>query len=278
MSDDPKRLLDDGSGASDAERALLRSAGDVEPAGEAQASMWVALATRLPPVGGAGAPPGAGNGGSGAGGAAAGGAMGAKAAMAGLIGAAIAIGAVVLIRSSGGLPPTTPSAPSAAVVVIPSPPPIEPAPAATEYVAAPSGNPAFAAPTTAAVAPGSVVPPASSGGLTATQRTRLTQGGAGAPSANGSAMSSADALRDEIALVAAARAALRRGDGTGALATLETARKQHPRGALVQEREVLTIEALAQSGDTAGASRRASAFLRAFPTSPHATHVRTFER
>jgi outer membrane protein assembly factor BamD (BamD/ComL family) len=91
-------------------------------------------------------------------------------------------------------------------------------------------------------------------------------------------MLTADALRDEIALVAAARAALRSGDGPGALASLEKARKQHPRGALLQEREVLTIEALAKSGDAAGASRRASAFLRAFPTSPHAAHVRTFER
>jgi hypothetical protein len=87
-----------------------------------------------------------------------------------------------------------------------------------------------------------------------------------------------DALRDERALLASARDALRKGDGRGALAILQTAQSRHPNGVLGQEREVLAIEALAQTGDRDGASKRAGAFLRAFPNSPHAGHVREFVR
>jgi hypothetical protein len=43
---------------------------------------------------------------------------------------------------------------------------------------------------------------------------------------------------------------------------------------LLQEREALTIEALARTGRRAEANRRAEAFLRAFPGSPHAAAVR----
>jgi hypothetical protein len=248
MSDDPKRLLDSGSGASAAERDLLRSAGDVEPAADASAAMWAALATRLPPPGG-GAPPAAGP--AGGGGAATGSTLGAKAVALGLIGVVIAIGAAVLLRSPETPPPASPASASASALASASPSASASA-SVLAFASAPASAPMDPPP---APHPTTKSPPAS-----------------GAPS------SSNDALRDEIALVAAARAALRRGDGPGALATLDTARKQHPRGALLQEREVLTIEALAQSGDTQGASRRASAFLRAFPTSPHAAHVRTFER
>jgi hypothetical protein len=47
-------------------------------------------------------------------------------------------------------------------------------------------------------------------------------------------------------------------------------------GALAQEREALTIEALAHAGRREAASARAVAFLRAYPGSPHAATVRTF--
>jgi outer membrane protein assembly factor BamD (BamD/ComL family) len=87
-----------------------------------------------------------------------------------------------------------------------------------------------------------------------------------------------DALREESTLLANARAAVRRGDSRSALSSLELARSRYPNGALVQEREVLTIEALAQSGDVDGASAHATRFLKAFPSSPHSAHVRTFVR
>jgi hypothetical protein len=44
----------------------------------------------------------------------------------------------------------------------------------------------------------------------------------------------------------------------------------------MQEREVLTIEVLAASGDRAAASRKAREFLKAYPDSPHAPQLRRF--
>lgn len=81
-----------------------------------------------------------------------------------------------------------------------------------------------------------------------------------------------------FATLAQARQSLRQGDAAGALAKVEAAKTRFPNGALVQEREVLAIEALAQNGNSDAASRRATAFLQAFPSSPHAAHVRSFAR
>ncbi|WP_437972944.1 hypothetical protein WMF11_28395 [Sorangium sp. So ce295] len=83
-------------------------------------------------------------------------------------------------------------------------------------------------------------------------------------------------LREELTLLGDARAALRRGDASGALRIAEQARHRFPGGALAQEREALTIEALWQSGDRAAAAQRASAFLLAYPSSPHVPRLRSF--
>ncbi|WP_437911523.1 hypothetical protein WME73_27940 [Sorangium sp. So ce302] len=83
-------------------------------------------------------------------------------------------------------------------------------------------------------------------------------------------------LREELTLLGDARAALRRGDASGALRIAEQARLRFPGGALAQEREALTIEALWQSGDRAAAAQRASAFLLAYPSSPHVPRLRSF--
>ncbi len=80
-------------------------------------------------------------------------------------------------------------------------------------------------------------------------------------------------LREESRLVGEARDALRRGDATGALAQLEQIQARFPGGVLGQEREALTIEALARSGRRAEASARATAFLQAYPTSVLAGRV-----
>ena len=87
-------------------------------------------------------------------------------------------------------------------------------------------------------------------------------------------VSPASQLREESVAVLEARAALRSGDATRSLALLEQARTRFPRGALGQEREALTIQALAQSGERAAARRRAEAFLHAHPTSPYVADVR----
>jgi hypothetical protein len=81
-------------------------------------------------------------------------------------------------------------------------------------------------------------------------------------------------LREESLAVLEARSALRSGDAARCLALLEQARVRFPRGGLGQEREALTIEALAKTGQSAVARRRAEAFLRAHPKSPYVADVR----
>jgi hypothetical protein len=83
-------------------------------------------------------------------------------------------------------------------------------------------------------------------------------------------------LAAEGRLVVDARRALREGDAAGALRQLEARRAEFVGGVLVQEREALTIEALARTGRTDAAAARADAFLRAYPHSPHAAAVRVF--
>ena len=96
-----------------------------------------------------------------------------------------------------------------------------------------------------------------------------------APATDGRArFAPASQLREESVAVLEARAALRAGDAARSLALLEQARLRYPHGALSQEREALTIQALAHGGDRASAARRARAFLRAYPQSPYVADVR----
>jgi hypothetical protein len=83
-------------------------------------------------------------------------------------------------------------------------------------------------------------------------------------------------LAAEGQIVLEARRALRDGDATAALHRLERARRAFADGALVQEREALTIEALHRAGQREAAASRARVFLRAYPGSPHAASVRAF--
>jgi hypothetical protein len=88
----------------------------------------------------------------------------------------------------------------------------------------------------------------------------------------------AEAARAEARLVGAAREALQHGDPGRALVVLEETQRRFPDGILLQEREALSISALAAVGRKAEAASRASVFLRAFPNSPHAERVRTAVR
>jgi hypothetical protein len=86
----------------------------------------------------------------------------------------------------------------------------------------------------------------------------------------------ASRLREEARVLRDAREALRRGDLAGAFAALEVARTEFAAGMLGEEREALTIELLAKSGQRETARQRARAFLRSFPRSAHADRVRSF--
>ena len=81
-------------------------------------------------------------------------------------------------------------------------------------------------------------------------------------------------VREESRAVAAARDALRSGNALGALGLLEQARQRFGAGVLGQEREALTIEALAKAGQVAAARARGHSFLNAYANSPYAAKVR----
>ena len=79
----------------------------------------------------------------------------------------------------------------------------------------------------------------------------------------------ASAPAPEAATLLEARRAIRTGETARALALLESV---SPKGALAEEREVLTIEALAP-GDLPRAQKRAAQFLRQHPQSPYRGRV-----
>jgi hypothetical protein len=83
-------------------------------------------------------------------------------------------------------------------------------------------------------------------------------------------------LTDELAALDGARVALSSGDAQVALAALDAYTRAYPRGRLQLEAEVLSIDALARSGHTDAAKRRAQAFLRRHPKSVLAARVRGY--
>jgi hypothetical protein len=64
-------------------------------------------------------------------------------------------------------------------------------------------------------------------------------------------------------------------DPSGALGLTQEHARRFPSGALVQEREVLAIEALARLGRSSDARRRLDAFRTRFPQSPHIERLTT---
>lgn len=88
--------------------------------------------------------------------------------------------------------------------------------------------------------------------------------------------SEATSLGDEVAQLGRAEAALRGGRPQDALSYLAEYRERFPRPRLGLEAEVLTIQALAESGSTAAARARAARFLERHPTSPLGARVKRY--
>ena len=78
---------------------------------------------------------------------------------------------------------------------------------------------------------------------------------------------------DEPGLLDAALRAMRDGQLARALEITSEHRRAHPNGVLVQEREVIAIEALVRLGREAEARAAADRFRAAFPTSGHLLRV-----
>jgi hypothetical protein len=263
MTSDPVRLLRGADVGEEAEleRELLRSIADVSPPPSAEAQAWDGIASRIAAASAiaAGASVVARAGGS----AAAPGAAvvatktAAPAAAAGIAHAfatKTVVGAVLATLAAGGAWTTYSrwtARPKPAVVV-----PADPAHGAV----APVAPPAEPAPETPARNDELAPPPAAS-----------------KPTASAVSRARSDdalALAEESALLTEARASLKRGDPAGALATLRSLDARSPHGVLHQEREVLAIQALAASGEQSAARRRALAFVKAYPNSPHTPLLR----
>jgi hypothetical protein len=81
-------------------------------------------------------------------------------------------------------------------------------------------------------------------------------------------------LQLEAAELAKVKNLLESGRAPAALALLEQSSRRFPRGALVQEREILMIAALVRGGDQATARKRARVFLARYPRSLLADRIR----
>jgi hypothetical protein len=81
-------------------------------------------------------------------------------------------------------------------------------------------------------------------------------------------------LAAEVAFVDRGRTAFQRGDAAAALTALQTYEREYPERRLLPEVLYLRMEALAASGDQAGARELARRVVRDFSKSPHATRAR----
>lgn len=255
---DPKYLTDEGSEATDFERELLRAGQGAGLNAHEKQAVWAGVALSCLPVAGAGA------------------AAGATASKGAVVATKLGLGLTPLVKGLlmvaglGGI-----SAGAYFVVRAPGR-------AAEHAVAAPSVPPARAGRAALGAASPAVAEPAIAphsdpplGAIDVATPNALGSASI-APGHAAVATASANALSDESAAVLAIRSALRAGDPSGALQLLEQARLRFPHGVLGQEREALTVQALAKAGNRKAASRKAAAFLRAHPTSPYASDVKAY--
>ena len=263
---DPKRWSEAGGGATDVERALLRELGDVSPGPRDREAVLAAVLAR---VGGGGGAGGGGEGGSirtGSGATASVARKGAGPLFKALAIAFVGGAALWLWLREDRRPTATTTTTMTTTATTTSA-------AASSALERPSASASIAE-----LAPPLVPVAASTAAAAPSPSVAKTLG---APSAATSASASstlASRLREESALIARARDAVRSGDYGAALAFLDTARAKFPDGVLVQERRMLEIEALWRSGKRAQASKLADAFLAAYPNSPHAARVRELQK
>jgi hypothetical protein len=303
---DPTRLLDQIDDVSDDERRALNAGRDVRPPPGFSGDVWGALALQLPPsppldpTGGGSAAAG-GSAGVGAGSTAAGVAGAKVAGSAGLVsivkaavigaafGTAVLAGRAVVPSSSS--PATAPKdvQESAPLRIKPSPADLA-GPTILPSVSEGDHSPTLEPTPQSREAAGIAGTSQRSGGGDR-DRAKMGDRSEARPAEPSSARSDPFATaprapsperagdgREETRMVAAARDALRLGDPASGLVWLERAEREFPNGVLVQEREALTIEALARSGRRAEAEKRAASFLRDYPKSPHAARVEAIVR
>lgn len=266
MTDDPLRLIEDGELTADERRALEIGVTERSPIG-AKAAIWGALSIKLAaPATAAAATVGSAAAGTATVGATAAGTATAASA-AGTVGAGF-LTTVALVKSAGvGLALGAAVGTGLYLGGRAASSPVERHPLVLEgatSVTEPFHDRANAAKARNASEIPSAAPTAPSAGASETHgdgsRAERTRPAPPAPT--------------ESQRVARARTLLNAGDPTHALEVLGALERDEPNGLLVQEREALTIEALASLGRHDAARTRADAFLGRYPASPYVLAVR----
>ncbi len=243
---DPQRLM--GDGASDFEKELLRSWEAEQPSDAARAGVLAAVGIGVGAAAATAAKVGAAAGGSIAPKAAATVSAIAIAKWAAVVVGVAAVGATFgYVRHASRLVAPHAAAPATAPEIV--------------ATAAPVAVPADVPVEVPADVPSSDAPRARSNDA----RTRSS------PRAHSSALG---ALGEQVSALDSARRALAAGDAASAVRQLDDYEARFPGGALVEEAEVLRVEALLAEGDRASAARVGDRFLSAHPNSPHAARVR----
>jgi TolA-binding protein len=145
-----------------------------------------------------------------------------------------------------------------------------------QAIAVPSSMPAAAAaPSPMATAAAPVDPPSDAPiGATVDTPSGAPHARTTDPHAKPSVHARPSALGEQVTALDSARRALAAGNAASTLQQLDDYETRFPNGALVEEAEVLRVEALLAEGDRASASHVGERFLSAHPNSPHASRVR----
>jgi hypothetical protein len=273
----PTRLSDPKSNASGLLRVLLHAGQTDLP----DAARMRTLAARLGPLVGGGVAGGTG-GGSGALGTAKGSATATalKAVAAAILVGAVGGGAFLGLRQTPTTTTEVPAARTSAPLTrtpILAPPVARAVPTTLASTAKAPMAPTKEPPVVVAVSSPAAAPlptPNASAVGSATSPTTDTATGTTFPSAHSSATPSEPAQETEIGLLQEAQAALR-DSPTTALALADRHASRFASGALVQEREVIAIEALLKLNRSGEARERGARFLSDFPNSAHQPRIET---
>ena len=264
----PKRWLDEDPGhrPDDFTRALLTGARAAAPSAEARARAAAALGVDAVAASTGGAP------------AATHGALAWGKGLALLtVGVAVVGGALLLRRdhrapvtvatAAGPAPSPTAAATPAASTTLPAPP-VQPAP---------GGAPGMAAPTPRATRPAAKQPHRDIAGAKAAAKTATDAAVPGGAPETAAPAQTRNGLREEVALISAAREAIAENAYRAALRVLDLHDRSFPSGVLAPEATALRVEALYGLADPTAPSL-AARFLADHPDGPLADRVRTLQR
>jgi len=263
---DPDRLLDspaDEAGAVDSlERELL---GALRPSSQARQQVWQGVATRVGiAAGAAGAVGIAASKASAAAGAAAGQAAGSSTAAAG------ATSAAATTTTAAGVTSTLTAKVGLALLVA------APIGGAAAYMSYSEPAPRVHTPVTATIqtaAPRPTVKPRAAEPEALAPQAEEPEPDPPKQTRSKVVVDTSSQLAEENQLLREARSAARAGNAAVALSTLQKLDQRFPRGALLQERELLRVQTLETLGRHTEARARAITFVRRYPKSPYSKHL-----